>query len=416
MRILKWLKAYSRNERGNALVIATAALPMVVGAAAISVDVVQVSLARRQLQRSADSAAIAGAHALVQSAAVNTSVTRDLALNNDVTLSGAPVVQNAPAAGPYAGNNRAVRVILSAQRPVPFVSVFAGSTMNVTVEATAAIVFTGQYCVVSLETGNVTGINFSGNTTANLGCGVISNSRSSTAVSAGGSATVVASPVAAVGAVPASGAYVGQTTLLPYSPPQPDPLSSLPEPTVPAVCNNELRVQPNDPVTTVQPGCYRGMDIKGTVNFAPGTYIIDGGSLGFGSQANVTGTGVTFVLTSKTAASNPSSIATLDINGGAQLNLTAPSSGTYGGILMYMDRRAQFGDSHINGNSATRLEGAFYFPSRQLTFNGTTGMQTQCLQLVARRVSFSGNSNIQNVCPGNGGSRAFDATQVRLVG
>ena len=57
----------------------------------------------------------------------------------------------------------------------------------------------------------------------------------------------------------------------------------------------------------------------------------------------------------------------------------------------------------------------FYFPSRQLTFNGTTGMSTTCIQLVARRLAFSGNSTIQNNCPTNGGGRAFELLFVRLV-
>jgi len=418
---LTWLRKLARNDRGNALVIAATTLPLIVGAAAISVDTVQVSLARRQLQRSADSSALAGGHALVQEQAVGPSVARDLALNNDVTLSAAPIVQNAPATGPYAGNMRAVRVILTAQRPVPFISIFSDETMTVTAEATAAIVFSGQYCVVSLETGNVTGVDFTGNTTANLGCGVISNSRSASAVTAGGSAHVVASPVAAVGGVPASGGYVGTTRLLPYSPPQPDPYASLPMPAVPANCQNEYKVQPNQTAPTPTPSspgvyCFRGMDIKGTVTLPPGTYIIDGGSLNFGSQANITGNGVTFLLTSRLAASSPSLIADVSINGGAQLNLTAPATGTYAGVLMYQDRRIPFGASQINGNSLSGFQGSFYFPSRQLTFNGTSGMHTECLQLVARRVAFSGNSNIQNNCPANSGSKAYDATMVRLVG
>ena len=416
MHLLGWLKSINRDKRGNAIVIAAATLPLILGAAAIGVDTIQVSVARRQLQRSADSAAIAGAYALVQSREVSPSVSHDLALNNDVPLNGAPIIQNAPASGLYAGNIRAVRVILSTQRPVPFFALFSSGSMNVTVEATAAYIYSGQFCVVSLETANVTGISFAGNTTTNLGCGVISNARSTSAVTAGGSAVVTASPVAAVGGVPPSASYVGATRLLPYSPPQPDPYAALPQPTVPTVCSNELRVQPNDAPTTVQPGCFRGMDIKGTVTLAPGTYVIDGGTLGFGSQANVTAIGVTFILTSRTAASDPSSIADVSINGGAQLNFSAPTSGTYAGVLMYQDRRAPDGSSQINGNSASSFQGGFYFPARQLTYNGTTGMQTQCLQLVARRLTFSGNSNIQNSCPANSGAHAFDATAVRLVG
>ena len=429
MRALARLRSLIRDQKGNALVIGAAAMPLIVGAAAIAVDTAQVTLAKRQLQRTADSAALAGAYAIAQSLEssetvrlqnVNASVNHDLSLNSDMALSGSAVVQNAPAVGLYAGNPRAVRVALAHERAVPFMSFFRGPTMGVSVEATAAVVYMGEYCLISLEDDDVTGITFIGNTTANLGCGVISNSRSNAAVSAGGSATVIADPVAAVGGVPASGAYSSGTLLLPRSLQQPDPFAGLPEPVLPSPCSARLNVAPTGSHTVTPNGtgiyCYRGMDIKGTINLAPGIYYIDGDNLDFGAQSVVNGTGVTFILTSSNAASNPSSIANISINGGAQMNLTSPTSGTYKGVLMYQDRRAPYGSSHINGNSLTSFEGAFYFPARELVFNGTTGMQTQCIQLVGRRLAFSGNGHIQNNCPTNGGGRAIKAMFVRLVG
>lgn len=427
MRTLGWLNKLVRNERGNVLVIVAAAMPLVIGAAAIGVDTVQVSLAKRQLQRSADSAALAGVYALVQTQNVNTAVNHDLALNNDVTLSGSPVIQNAPTVGSYAGNPNAVRVVLTAQRTVPFMRFFTGTTMTVTAEATAARVYQGQYCAIALEDTNTTGISIGGSATVNLGCGMISNSTSPTSVTAGGSSSITASPVAGVGGVPSSGNYASGTVLLPYSPEQADPYAALPTPVVPSGCSNQaLRVQPTETLTVgtstpgyVSPGvyCWKGLDIKGTVTFPANSIIyVDGSSLDFGAQANVTGSGVTFILTSATAASNANSIAQVSINGGATLNLTAPDSGTYSGVLMYQDRRANYGTSHINGNSSTTFRGGFYFPNRELVFNGTSGMQTTCVQFVGRRLSFSGNASIQNTCPSGSGSQAFDATRVRLVG
>ena len=62
------------------------------------------------------------------------------------------------------------------------------------------------------------------------------------------------------------------------------------------------------------------------------------------------------------------------------------------------------------------LRGGIYFPSRQLVFNGTAGMSTECIQLVGRRLSFSGNASVNNTCPEGEGAQAFQATFVRLVG
>jgi Flp pilus assembly protein TadG len=426
MRALGWFNRLIRNECGNAMVIAAAALPLTIGAAAIGVDTIQASLARRQLQRAADSAALAGAYALAQQQNHGTAATHDLTLNNDVTLSSAAVIESAPTVGPYAGSARAVRVVLTAERAVPFIAFFTGDTMTVSTEATATWMWVGDYCAVALEEGATTGISMTGNATVSLGCGMISNSSGSSAVTATGSASITASPIAAVGNVPPSSNYASGTELLPYSLPFDDPFADLPQPTVPTNCNNELRIQPNDPPRTIatseavpgQPGvyCFRGMDVKATLNLQPGTYIIDGGNLDFGSQAIVTGAGVTFILTSRNAASNPNQIAQLVINGSATLNLSAPDIGTYAGVLMYQDRRAPYGSSHINGNSDTAFEGAFYFPNRELVFNGTAGMETECVQLVGRRLGFSGNAAIQNECDAGSGSQGFESKAVRLVG
>jgi Flp pilus assembly protein TadG len=428
MQPLKWLRKLSRNERGNALIVCAATLPLVIGSAAIGVDTIQVSLARRQLQRAADSASIAGAYAKHAEQDVATAVNHDLALNNDLTVS-STVIQNAPTVGPYAGNQSAVRVVLTAQRSVPFISFFTGSNMTVTTEATAMSVFAGQYCMVSLEDGNVAGaIDIGGSATVNLGCGMISNSTSNSAVTAGGSSSITASPVAAVGGVPNSSSYATGTVRLPFSPAQEDPFADLPAPVVPGGCpNQQLRVQPNDPILTVtsatsgyiSPGvyCWSGIDVKGTVIFPPNSVIyVNGNTLDFGAQANVTGSGVTFILTYSDPVGHPERIAQVSINGGATLNLSAPDSGPYAGVIMYQDRRAEYGSSHINGNSDSFFRGGFYFPNRQLVFNGTAGMSTECVQLVGRRLSFSGNASINNNCPSGSGSQAFQATFVRLVG
>jgi Flp pilus assembly protein TadG len=429
-----WLKKLLRSDKGNAMVVCAATLPMLIGAAAIGVDTIQVSLAKRQLQRSADSAAIAGAYATIQDeseSVVVAAVNYDLELNNDFTLATTDIDPN-PATGPFAGNPRAVRVALTANRAVPFASLFWNETMPVSVEATASAIFAGQYCAISLEETNTTGISIGGNATVNLGCGMITNSPSANAVSAGGSSSITASPMAAVGGVPASANYASGTVRLPFSPPQEDPYADLPTPVVPASCPNQrLQVQTNDPALTVanlpltaangymgdNVWCWSGIDIKGTVTFPPGaTIYVNGGDLDFGAQAVVNGSGVTFILTSENAATNASQIAQLRINGGATLNLSAPDSGTYAGLLMYQDRRADFGSSHINGNSSSAFRGGFYFPNRELVFNGTAGMQTSCIQLVGRRLSFTGNASITNSCPSGSGSQAFDAIYVRLVG
>jgi Flp pilus assembly protein TadG len=423
MQVNRWIRNLLKSERGNVLVIGAATMPLLIGSAALAVDTVQMGLWKRQLQRAADSAALAGAYAIVQQGDSTAAVKRDLQINNDVPLTGEPSVTT-PASGTFAGNYRAVQVQLTSTRTMPFMSFFNGTPPTLTVKATAAAVFQGEYCMISLEDGTVVGVTFAGSARLDLDCGVVSNSRAARAVEAIGSSQVDATPIAAVGGVPASTNYIGDAVLLPYSSKQDDPYADLPrQPSPPSNCKNiSISGQPNDPQIVVPPSpntghqfCLRGgADVKGKVQLAPGTYYVDGGTLSIGSQATLKGSNVTIIMTSSTPTV-ASSFATLKMDGGPTVNLTSPEEGTYKGVLFYQDPRSPYADSHFNGNAASSIEGGFYFPSRRLNFNGTAGLTTRCIQMVAKQLVFSGNATVQNICGENGGGKSFKATFVRLV-
>lgn len=403
-----------RSTAGNIYIIAAALMPAVIGSAGLAVDTIQWVVWKRQLQRQADSASLAGAYALAQGKDAVATATSDLSRTGSMATIIAPVIQTPPSSGSFSGNSKAVLVSLQYRQKLPFTGMFMSTVPTIGAQAVASAVSTGPYCVLALDPTTTTGITMGGNTTVNLGCGIAANSRGSSAVTAGGSSSITATPISAVGGIPSSSNYVAPTTLLPYSMPQDDPYASLPNP-VASSCSNKVRVQPTD-VTTLSPGCYRGMDLKGTVTLSPGTYVIDGDDFSVGSQASVSGTGVTIILTSSTAASNPSSIAQADINGGATISLSAPTSGTYQGIIFYQDRRALDSGSNIfNGNSSSFYQGAIYIPSQEVSFTGTTGMSTNCLQMVGKRIDFLGNSAISNVCPSGSGSSSWIGARVKLV-
>jgi hypothetical protein len=419
MRITDILTNLKADTAGNTLMIGAITLPMLVGAAGLGLDTIQWTLTERQMQRAADSAAIAGAYARLQNEDVKVHSNLSLTRDGITGLKAAPIIENAPSEGAFAGDTNAVRVILQTEQPLPFSAIFMKTAPAIKVEAIATAASNGDFCVVSLERTSTAGITMQGNSTVDLGCGMATNSIASNAVVAGGSSVINASPVAAVGGLSPSSNYAPDTELLPNSIRQSDPLARLPQPQ-PSDCGSQLRVQPSQSRTisgSSSGRCFRGMDLRGTVHFEPGIYFIDGASFNVSSQATVTGTGVTFILTSTTADTNPSSIATANINGGATMQLSAPTSGTYSGVLFYQDRRAPNSDSNrINGNSASSFQGAFYFPSQGVEFNGTAGMRTECIQIAARRVSFVGNSTIINQCPSNSGAGAFSGLRVFLVG
>lgn len=413
------LKSLSANQQGNALVLATLVLPIGIGLCGLGLDTIQWTLTQRQLQREADSAALAAAYSKAQGKSYTSAATSALARDELVQLSTPPVIESAPSVGPYKGNNSAVRVALESTNALPFSSFFMSTPPRIVAEATASTVTNGSYCVIALEPTSTAGITLQGNANVSLGCGMATNSRAAQAVTTGGSSYVGATHVSAVGGLRSSVNYASDVVLLPYSVPQKDPFSALPTPSLPT-CKSLLNVQPNTIQDISNPAgeiCYKGMNLKGTVHFAPGIYYIDGGSLSIGSQAVVTGTDVTFILTSSTADANPASIATADMNGGATLNLAASSSGNYKGVLIYQDRRAPNSNSNtVNGNASSLLQGALYFPSQGVSFSGDSGMDTDCLQIVSRRAIFTGSNSISNVCPSESGAGAFIGTRVYLVG
>lgn len=422
--MIAFLKRLWGDRRGNALLITAASLPLVLGSAGLASDTIQWALWKRQLQRAADSAAMAGVHAKIQDASYSDAVTQDLAHNSHVGINTTTTSISPPASGSYASDPYAVRVSLSVQKALSFSSIFMSNPPTIRAAATATIVPSGEYCVVSLIDTTSTGITATGSATLNLGCGMITNSTSMSAAVATGSASVTATPIAAVGGIPASNNWGEGTTLQPFTAEQDDPFADVAPPSsFPSGQCPQLRVLVNETVDlSSQTGevCYRSMTLNGNVTLGAATYVIDGGSLSIGAQATVRCNGCTIVLTSRTADTNPSSIGNAIINGGAEVDLVAPETGTYAGLIIYQDRRAQSTSNanttnHLNGNSNSSFHGAFYFPRQETLFNGTAGMVTDCLQLVAYTVTFSGNMDLTNSCASGGAAQPFEGKQVRLV-
>ena len=155
------------DKRGNALIIAAAALPLLIGSAGLATDTIQWALWKRQLQRAADSAAIAGVYDRVaaEGATTNTpaAVTKDLGLNNHTGMalqSGFPIVSYPANAGI---NQNQVRVQLAVQRRLSFSSMFMTNPPLIRTTAQAATVSSaGEFCVLSLQNNSKTGIQATG--------------------------------------------------------------------------------------------------------------------------------------------------------------------------------------------------------------------------------------------------------------
>jgi hypothetical protein len=103
------------------------------------------------------------------------------------------------------------------------------------------------------------------------------------------------------------------------------------------------------------------------------------------------------------------------MNGQANLNLSAPSSGDYKDVLFYRDRRAGNIDIKINGGSDMTFKGALYFPSSDVTFTGNAGFNATCFQMVGQILTFRGTATINNSCSDYDKLPTFRLKFIRLV-
>ena len=85
------------------------------------------------------------------------------------------------------------------------------------------------------------------------------------------------------------------------------------------------------------------------------------------------------------------------------------------GVLMFGDRDIPVGTTYkFNGGATQYLGGAIYFPTGDVQFSGGGGTNTNCTQLIADTISFTGNSGLAINCAGYG-VKPFSVTSVRLV-
>ena len=250
------------------------------------------------------------------------------------------------------------------------------------------------------------GLNFTGNAGIEApDCTGWANSASTNSAAAGGSSNVTLKSVVAVGGIQELNNWHVKA-YRPYSPPFKDPYADVtPDPSDMRCTTADLTETTNlAAAATANTNCWASLRVTSNTTLNLDSYVnpnnpnktfyINAGDAFI--QGNLTCTGCTIVLTNKDPLST--TIGQFKVNAGSNTNLTAPTGGTFKGLAIYQDRRAQDSNqtNKINGNSGSIIQGGLYFPSQQLDYNGSGTTSAICTMFLARRLNFSGNSTTTN--------------------
>ena len=395
------LAAFFHDENGAAAIVMALMLPLLIAGLAFGAETGFWELQRRKLQNAADMAAHSAAmqkRSGVSSESDLKSVAEVVAAVGGYKLGSAGItLASPPAGGAYAGDASAVSVAL-----------------NFTVSATALISAGDPACVLALDPSAAGAISVGGSTDVTLtGCNIAANSSSASAIqSTGNGATLEADCASTPGGVDDShgildlGCSAPQTGTAPVS----DPYASVPEPTV-GSCSSLSSFTSGNPATPA-PGCFSvpsGTNTIGSnVELSSGTYIFNGpGEVRLNGNKSMTGTGVTLYFTGG---------ASLKVNGNFDLDIKAPTSGTYSGIAIF-GSRTNGGDFDLTGNSGVAIVGAVYAPDSDVTYTGNTaGFGVgECTQVIGGTVTFWGSAEFDTDCSNSGTTHPTTAGGIKLV-
>ena len=384
---MRRIRDFWKSRRGNIAIVTALTAPVLVGFCGLGAETGYDYFRQRDLQGAADIAAYNGAMMLENSATlstITTASTSGASSNGWNSAAGTITVHNPPVSGSNQ-NTSSVEVLLTENEQRFFTALFQQGTLPISVRAVAKYTPSTSACMLALDRSAQNAMQFWGNTNAVFqNCQTVSDSSASNALSVGGNANVSVPCASTVGGDSVtSGLHLTSCGAVKNNAPYvADPFANVAAPPV-GSCG-----------TSSGPGTYcGGLTFQGTQTLAPGIYVINGGTLKFNANANVTGSGVTFYLTNG---------ATLSMNGNATVNISAPTSGTYAGLLFYGDRTQADATNTINGDASSLLTGTLYFPSQKVEFLGNFSGAGGCTQVVADTILYTGNSHFTTNCAGSG--------------
>ena len=390
----RFFQRFAKDTHGGAMAYIGIMLPVMLGVSGLALDASLWYAQKRSLQAVADTAAYSvmlevqrsGDTDLAKTAAKADAVTNGL----DESASDTITFNIPPQYGAYAGMAGYYEVIV--ERPA---QVFLAGLLVDDFDTAARAVSGGAAasnppCLLASDPSMKDAFKVNNGTVRTTGCNIHVNSSDDSALHVHKNGILDADPIDIVGD------YVNKGTIT-SSPATgassiTDPLAGLATPGVSGCDYTNVSYSSGTP--TLQPGVYcGGISLSGTaqVDMEPGTYIITGAAsdtFSVTGQASVTGSGVTAYFDGDTS---------LSVNGQGNMDLSAPTSGSYAGILFHGDPNSDPDTQHmITGNGTAIFDGIMYFPNAiaKINGNGNTTSNTDISAIMARQLRFGGNGTL----------------------
>lgn len=414
-----------RDRRGVTTALVAAGGTILIGMAALATEGAGWYLAARNASTAVDLAALAGASAHDRGAPV-TDIARDTAARNGFSTAGATVVQvhNPPVSGPNAGNASAVEVTVAQTPTLSLTRMFITTAPVIRARAVAISHTDEEVCLLALNQ-----LELGGNsTTEGRRCAMASGSGG---INIYGSARVRAARFVTTGTC--SGCSSGDVWTDDTKTARPVQVSNRPQPVTdpfaglrnwtpaPPACRTSGIGGGTVSITPDQGAICGNLTIgtNDTLNLAPGVYYFNNADLDL--RGRISGTGVTLVFTG-----DADRVGTIRINAEATGSLSGPTTSLIpghaeaAGLAIYRDWRATNNghakEVQLNGGATMTLRGGVYLPTSDVVVNGKGDINSNCLSIVGRNLSFSGAADTEVDVSGCAGYTPYPLLRtVRLV-
>jgi hypothetical protein len=388
------LKKFCGREDGQMVILVAILMGVLLLTIGLAMDAGALFSARRTMQKAADAGAWAGAVVLYNggsAASAQTAATTDTSING---YSGAAVTAVVPpTSGPYAGQSTYIEVVITMNVPTRLIPPGGGlTTVRVRSVGGAAPAANG-YALMALNPTLCQSLHVSSNGNVNVsGGGVIVDSNCNPAAdrTSGGNMFLTAPATANV-----VGGQVGFTGWNTGVAPAPDPLANYPMPPttgLPVFTNTVI----GNTDQTLSPGVYvNGIVLggSGSALLQPGMYILKDGGIQSSSGGGITGSGVTLFNTRSSYPGVGGTCNGINLTSSGSLNISAPVSGPYKGMLIYQDPACTAPLNLSSNGAINSVTGTIYAPTAQANLS-SNGSMTINGQLIVDNATVTSNGNI----------------------